>query len=866
MWSWPRKASAGTVSRNEPPRCSRGLRSGLCETAPVSPRALRRPSPGIAWAVCGLMALPAVSNAAEPAGRAAEPAGSHAAAGISGIHPHLAMDNAEGECGTGAVVPWAGRLWVVTYGPHLPKGSSDRLYEIAPDLRRTVRPESIGGTPANRMIHDESRQLFIGPHVIDEQGAVRTIPYDRMPGRLTGVARHLTDPAGKVYVATMEEGLYEVDVRSLAVVPLIRDGNLPPPKPAAADAWGSLVSNLPGYHGKGCYSGQGRVVYANNGDRAAAAQAVLGDPTTPSGALAEWRTPGADWTLVRRNQFTEVTGPGGIAGNAHPDTDPVWSIGWDARSLILMVLDGGAWHAFRLPKVSHAYDGAHGWNTEWPRIREVGDGDLLMTMHGAFWRFPREFSAARPTGIRPRSAYLKVIGDFCRWGDDLVFGCDDAAASEFKNKRRVKGEIAAPKRANSNLWFASPDLPDRLGPPHASAAVWLHDDVAAGAAAEPLLVAGWDSGSCWFVNGGAEEARFAGDLGDVVVPPGGSVRRPLPRGLEWLRGTAATAGRDVSVVCTLAARDDRGDRPDPIFAGLAAAGDERALRGLLHGGSAAAGTLSVVSDTGLHVLAVDPDARGSAALRLEPRADPQVVDFVRTKVGVPRDVVTIDAAGVLVEDDRGRRWRLPKHAAALDADARAGRLRLCREVVTERDLFHAGGTFYELPAENAGGFAVIRPVASHGFAIADYASFRGLLVMTGLAADAPAGGHVIRSPDGKAAVWAGVIDDLWRLGKPRGEGGPWNDTAVKADVPSDPFLIWGFDDRRLRLAHRAAAPVTVRVELDLTGTGPWVLHETVTVPPGDAGRELLLPRDVQARWIRVTADRDCTATAWLTYR
>ena len=44
---------------------------------------------------------------------------------ISGIYPHLTMYNNEGECGTGAVVPWADRLWVITYGPHLPFGSSD---------------------------------------------------------------------------------------------------------------------------------------------------------------------------------------------------------------------------------------------------------------------------------------------------------------------------------------------------------------------------------------------------------------------------------------------------------------------------------------------------------------------------------------------------------------------------------------------------------------------------------------------------------------------------------------------------------------------------------------------------------------------
>ena len=80
---------------------------------------------------------------------------------ISGIYPHLAYYNNEGECGTGAVVPWAGRLWVVTYGPHLPMGSSDKLYEITEDLQIVTRPESVGGTPADRMIHREmNKKVF----------------------------------------------------------------------------------------------------------------------------------------------------------------------------------------------------------------------------------------------------------------------------------------------------------------------------------------------------------------------------------------------------------------------------------------------------------------------------------------------------------------------------------------------------------------------------------------------------------------------------------------------------------------------------------------------------------------------------------
>ena len=154
------------------------------------------------------------------------PLGERALPCVSGVYPHLVMYNNEGECGTGAVVPWAGDLWVVTYGPHCPVGSSDKLYRIKPDLTRETFPASVGGTHADRMIHRETNQLLIGPYVIDAKGNVRVVPPARMPGRLTGAARHLTDPASKVYVATMETGLYELDMRTLAVNTLIREDGM----------------------------------------------------------------------------------------------------------------------------------------------------------------------------------------------------------------------------------------------------------------------------------------------------------------------------------------------------------------------------------------------------------------------------------------------------------------------------------------------------------------------------------------------------------------------------------------------------------------------------------------------------------------
>ena len=120
-------------------------------------------------ALMGLCASNLAANGLEETEKGGDPVE------ISGIYPHLAMFNNEGECGGGAVVPWADRLWVITYGPHCPWGSSDKLYEITPDLRQIIRPESVGGTPAGGMIHDETGQLLIGPYLIDEKGKVRMI-------------------------------------------------------------------------------------------------------------------------------------------------------------------------------------------------------------------------------------------------------------------------------------------------------------------------------------------------------------------------------------------------------------------------------------------------------------------------------------------------------------------------------------------------------------------------------------------------------------------------------------------------------------------------------------------------------------------
>ena len=793
---------------------------------------------------------------------------------ISGIYPSLANFNNEGECGTGAVVPWADRLWVITYGPHMPFGSSDKLYEITPDLKKIIRPESIGGTPANRMIHKESNQLFIGPYAIDANRNVRVIPVKDAPGRFTGIARDVVDPTNKVVIGTMEEGFYEVDVKTLNVKTLYKDGNQQVREGISKNYESDL---LIGVHGKGLYSGQGVMVFSNNGEQGEQART---NPRTPAGSLSE--LDGKDWKLVRRNQFTEVTGPGGIYGNENPTTDPIWVNGWDYKSVILGTRDHGKWTFFRLPKASNSYDGAHGWNTEWPRIRNIGTDDkreYMMTMHGMFWHFPQTFSSVNTAGIRPRSSYLKVIGDFCRWNNQLVFGCDDAARSEFLNKRKAKGGIEAPGQSQSNLWFTGLNQPDKTGTTDACGSVWQNEKVKAGEVSEPYLFAGWKNRTAWVENKGDNALNFTFEadvtgnntwtkIRTVTIPAKGSAMVDFleqEKG-EWIR---VTVDKEANVTVSFVYTDSRKRNPanDNMFTGLATLNSTKTQGGLLYSlgqNRRALGILAnstngnVTTETGYYEM--------DENMQIVAKKDETSADFIRKKVAIPSQVVTVDAGSYLIVDDSNRRWRLPLGNAAYKGLMEKQAVRICREVATERDLFSCGGTFYELPAENADGFAKIRPIATHNLKINDYVSYRGMVVMTGIdASKTSSNPHIFQSADKKCTVWAGVIDDLWKLGKPVGKGGPWVNTAVEANVPSDAYLFGMYDDRTLTLSQKSTKTVEITVQLDPTGDNVWMNYKTFRVEP-DKQVVFKLPKTVQARWIRFVSNEKAIATAWLEYK
>ena len=563
------------------------------------------------------------------------------------------------------------------------------------------------------------------------------------------------------------------------------------------------------------------------------------------------------------NAEPEVTGPGGIYGNASED-DPLWSVGWDKRSLMLKLLDGGKWTTYRLPIADFSYVASHGWYTEWPRIRQIGpDGEYLMNIHGGWFNFPGSFSRSNPAPPKPIGSYLKITGDYARWKDQLVFGCDDTA---------ITGGNKYAGQSHSNLWFTTWDKLYECGQPFGYGGPWTHDDVAANAESDPYLFAGYKKRQLHLSHESDHAVTFTLKLGDksrqVEVPAKGYVRLAFDdgEGGDWATLTADRAAKDVSAVfCYGISSGAVTDQP--MFAALAPA-DNKAPRsvGLIRPRGADMGTLQMAAwsvdengeatEVGHYVIGAD--------MKLKPFKDNDALKYVKENAKITSPNFKVDDASIIVTDRKGKKYRLPKGDASFDKAGAFGWPRGIREVVTERCLFNAHGTIYMLPDRDSTDVRGIKPVTTHNRRITDFCSWRGMLVLAGCSQDAKADGHYIPSDDGKVGLWFGDIDDLWKLGKPRGIGGPWKNTTVKAGEPSDPYLMTGFDHKTIALSHDAKEPVTFTIEVDVLTDGTWMEYKSLTVEPGKTLAHEF-PAGYNARWVRVKTDKACKATATLTY-
>ena len=390
---------------------------------------------------------------------------------IGGVLPNLTV-MAEGvgsssEAGIGALVPWGGKLWAVGYVAHI-HGQGLGLYEIDDDMTMRRHPASVTGTYANRMVHWPSGQAFIGPYAIDADGQVRTI--EAIKGhRLCATCTHLTDPKNMVYFLGMEGEFWEVNVHSLEATQLF-------------DLREMLEIRDATPHFKSAYTGQGRVVVANNtyDEKEFLEQ-------RQAGRLAEWD--GKTWTIVERNPFVEVSGS---AGNATYGGDVVYATGWTKSSVVLRVLVNGQWRRYLLPKSSQAWD--HAWNTEWTRIRHAQTERLLMDAHGTFFELPPFAYGGNIWGIRPICTHLRVIPDFCSWRGFLVLASD-----------QIDHDQGQPQ---SGLWFGAIDDLWKMGKPTGWGGPWWDTPVAAGAVSDPYLMTGYDKKALHLAHDAKTTVRF----------------------------------------------------------------------------------------------------------------------------------------------------------------------------------------------------------------------------------------------------------------------------------------------------------------------------------------------------------------------
>ena len=208
-------------------------------------------------------------------------------------------------------------------------------------------------------------------------------------------------------------------------------------------------------------------------------------------------------------------------------------------------------------------------------------------------------------------------------------------------------------------------------------------------------------------------------------------------------------------------------------------------------------------------------------------------------------------------------YRLPKSTHTQDHAWTTEWPRI-REVESERWLMDASGMFYELPAMTyADSVWGVVPICRHLRIVPDYCSWNGLLAMAGDQAT-PINDSNPFAGQPQANLWLGKTDDLWSMGgTPAGWGGPWWEDAVEPEVPSDPFLMTGFDRKCLHISHDGPDTARFVVEIDFQGTCAWNRYAEVETQDGYAVH--VFPEGLAAHWVRLIPLQPCTATAQFFY-
>jgi hypothetical protein len=799
---------------------------------------------------------------------------------ISGVYPAFAAFNSspnrarpQAECGIGALVPWAGKLWYLSYTSHDLFEGNDKLHSIDERYQHKIYAESVGGTHACRMIHSESEQLIIGCYFIDKSGKIRVVPRKELSGRLTAVTRHLSDPINKVLYLTQEGAVFEVDVHTLKSKMLFK-------KPAV------------GWHAKGAYTSQGVFAMSNNGEDSAptpywsvnysdpfgvAKIEIIADslfltpkPKGPHvwGSLTEWD--GKSWKLISRNQYVEVTGPGGLTG-ANSKDEPIWATGWDKSSLLLTVRDTGKWQNYRFLKPTYSMEGRNGSNTEWPRIREILPSQYLMFMNGGFFDFPATFSHKNSAGLTPLNSMLRTVTDYSIWDNQLVLSSQETSWHGIQKY--------VPGQPNSNLIFTSMDKLKRKGPIVGWGGVWRDDYVSANDPSDPLSINHFQHRTLHLYQTGTPSATVKIEVDErgnnqwktvesIKLNAGEYVTRNIPSQLksEWIR---LVSDKSMKATAYVHAYSNRifDSKEFEIFKGLAKIEEKQIPQiSIIRQGFPTRNLQFLIIDGQGHEKYYEVDS----TLNFIPKNDDKTsISELKNTHGIVSEIL-VDEASVIVKSG-GIVYRLPK---GLEEFSNWNTIRTVREVVQERFLANIHGTFFEVPRVaswkndqqiSTPDYIRMKPVSSHSLAINDFCTWRGLVVLSGISLESQSDGHIFKAENQRDGLWFGELDDLWKLGKPIGKGGPWKNSEVLANRYSDPYLMTGYDKKVVEFTHDSKKTVKFRIELDFLASGDFYHYKTIEVPTGKT-ISYRFPEGFSAHWVRLVPDSDCKATAIFIYQ
>ena len=416
-------------------------------------------------------------------------------------------------------------------------------------------------------------------------------------------------------------------------------------------------------------------------------------------------------------------------------------------------------------------------------------------------------------------------------------------------------------RAQSNLWFGTPADLKQWGGTNGWGGPWMKDEVKAGAASEGFLINGFEKRILHLSHEAATPVNFTIEIDrtgnnkwelykTMEVPAKGYRYLIFPEALKanWVR---VTTNKDCVASAFFHFTGKGYAKSDAMFNSLAGIEEKGTVNANLIRPAAYNKNLQVLDVShGNKYIEINEKLE-----YIKPTGDSAA--SVGKLLALKKDF-DMDNASVIIKDKSGT-FRLPKTSKAYDQPFAAGWPRGIRELESERFMLNAHGTLYEVGRES--GYAAIKPITTHKKKIVDYCTWRGLLVISGTKSGSKTDGHYFGDKENTNGLWFGAIDDLWKLGKPVGEGGVWKDASVNANEASLPFLMTGYDKKKVSLTADKDVTITLEVDVDLNG---WHTYKAIHVPAGKT-IEHIFPIGYSAHWIRAIADNNCKATVWFKY-